>query len=146
MSNTSGTDGDFEIPPLSLELQKALESRIEAAGCFVVPSENLRPNTLAAARDYCSDDRSNRRFQKLLVAFVLGFLALIPAIESLNIWSDSFDSVSGEELTRGAAETAAKEKSSLDWALQEAFMKLRKRQASHFESSFFQPRSFFQNR
>ena len=131
MSNPFTQDGDFKDDAnsndavVSPEFLKLLEATVLAAGKYVVPSDDLRPHTLEAARELDSDQKKTYSFAKLAVAFaVCGFLSL-PVIGRVASWREQVTSPSSLRMF----ETAHKKKMGLDWGLFEAFSELRERQA-----------------
>ncbi len=104
-----------------------LESIVHAAGRYVQPTVDLRPNTLEAARNACRQRRTNIRFGGL-AALVLLFAATgFPSFLLSPHLGSAF--VQSSELHRRAANIAVKGGVGTNWALYEVFSELRREQA-----------------
>ncbi len=119
---------DFGENRVSPEFLKLLEATVQSAGAYVIPSDNLRPHTLEAARDYSSDRRGTYVLAKFaLTIAILGCVSL-PVIDRLASWHDRVTSPT----TLQILEIAQKKSVGIDWGLFEAFSELRQNQASRF--------------
>lgn len=134
MSNPFTQDGDFnegtsfDEAGVSPEFLKLLEASVLEAGKYVVPSEDLRPHTLEAARDMDADRKETYSLTRMAVAFaVCGFLSL-PVFSRMASWRDRVSAPNSLRMF----ETAQKKNIGLDWGLYEAFSEARERQASQF--------------
>ncbi len=118
--------GDREI---SSDLQKSVEATIRSASRYVIPSDNLRPLTLQAARDYCSDKRSNRMLFRMIWGAALCCLLILPMLDKASWFGDSLASPSTYELEERAIKIAHERNVGIGWGLQEAFVQMRLDQA-----------------
>jgi len=125
MSKEYADASDDEMSP---ELLKMLESTVFAAGKFVVPSDDLRPHTLEAARDYSADINGTYRFAQLILAVFVFVTISLPIFGRLASWRDSVASPTSLQMY----EIAMKKNVGMDWGLFEAFSELRQSQASRF--------------
>ena len=66
--NNSDDSGGLDVSP---EFLRLLEATVLAAGKYVVPSEDLRPHTLEAAKAMDSERKGSNRF--LVVSAVIAF-------------------------------------------------------------------------
>jgi hypothetical protein len=114
----------------------SLEETIRAAGTYVVPSDNLRPRTLEAARELSSDRKSMRRFWRLVIALCLGCVLSIPLAERLHAWHERSRSPSARELQWQALQLAESDSQvGANWGMFEAFRQLRSMQAERLGRS-----------
>ena len=125
MSNDCAEAGNDEMSP---ELLKLLESTVLAAGQFVVPSDDLRPHTLEAARDYSADLIGTYKFAQFILAVFVFVTISLPIFGRLASWRDSVASPTSLQMH----EIAMKKNIGMDWGLFEAFSELRQSQASRF--------------
>jgi hypothetical protein len=125
MSNNLADSNEDEISP---EFLKLLEETVYAAGKYVVPSEDLRPHTLEAARDYSSDHKGAYSFAKFCLAVVAFVSISLPVFGQLASWRERVSSPTSEKMD----EIAMKKNIGMDWGLFEAFCELRQSQASRF--------------
>ncbi len=125
-----GDFGDFGENRVSPEFLKLLEATVQSAGAYVIPSDNLRPHTLEAARDYSSDRRGTFVLAKFaLTIAILGCVSL-PVIDRMASWHDRVTSPTALQLL----EIAQKKSVGIDWGLIEAFSEMRQNQASRFST------------
>lgn len=107
-----------------------LEALVRAAGGYVRPSDNLRPRTLEAAREYRATVRRRRRLASVgLAAATLWWAATmrpageseatIPPLATADVW----------QLGVSAQEQAAQAATGPAWALADVFGALRVRQS-----------------
>jgi hypothetical protein len=118
--------GDREI---SSDLQKSIEAKVRSASRYVIPSDNLRPLTLQAARDYCSDKRSNRMLFRMTWGVALCCCVVLPMLEKARSFGGSLASPSQDELEERAIKIAHERNVGIDWGLHEAFVQMRHEQA-----------------
>jgi hypothetical protein len=117
---------DFDQSKVSPEFLKLLEATVQSAGAYVIPSDNLRPHTLEAARDFSSDRKGTYALVKFaLVIAILGCVSL-PVIDRMASWHDRVSSPTSLQML----EIAQKKNVGIDWGLFEAFSELRQNQAS----------------
>ncbi len=117
---------DFDQSTVSPEFLKLLEATVQSAGAYVIPSDNLRPHTLEAARDFSSDRKGTYVLAKLaLVIAILGCFSL-PVFDQLASWRERVTSPTSLQML----EIAQKKNVGIDWGLFEAFSELRQNQAS----------------
>ena len=129
MNNDAVHDDESGDNAFSVEVQKSIEAKIMSAAFYVVPSENLRPLALQAARDYCSDKRSNRLLVKLIWGVAIGCFLVLPMLDKANSFGNTLVSPSAEELQERAIKIAAERNVGIGWGLQEAFVEMRQEQA-----------------
>jgi len=118
--------GDRDI---SSDLQNSIEAKIRSASRYVIPSDNLRPLTLQAARDYCSDKRSNRMLFKMTLGVAVCCCVVLPMLEKASSFGGSLASPSLDELEERAIKIAHERNIGIDWGLHEAFVQMRHEQA-----------------
>ncbi len=106
------------------EIEK-LELAIFAARNFVVASQDLRPRTLEAAKEYCSQQRRLRRIGISALAASLVWFTCAPAISTLSGYQSRFSGPSRSEMERTALELSKQKGYGPNWGLVEAFLKLR---------------------
>ena len=128
MTSILNQDGDFDEDGISPEILESLEATILAAGRYVVPSDNLRPHTLEAARDYDSDQRGTYQFARFVLAIAVCGCISLPVLDRLASWRDKMASPTSMQML----EIAQKKNVGIDWGLYEAFSELRQNQASRF--------------
>ena len=129
-------DDDFDdddISPeidddISHEILESLEATILAAGRYVVPSDNLRPHTLEAARDYDSDRRGSFQFARFVLAIAVCGCISLPVVDQLASWREKIASPTSLQML----EIARNKNVGIDWGLFEAFSELRQNQALRF--------------
>ena len=128
VNNDFDRNDDFDENSVSPEFLKLLEATVQSAGTYVIPSDNLRPHTLEAAREYSSDRRGTYVLAKFaLTIAILGCVSL-PVIDRMALWRDKVNSPT----TLQMLEIARKKNIGIDWGLIEAFSELRQNQASRF--------------
>jgi hypothetical protein len=134
MSNPFNQDGDFskdtnfDEAGVSPEFLKLLEASVLEAGKYVVPSDNLRPHTLEAARELDSDRKETYSLTKVAMAFAVCGILSLPIFSGVASWRERVSAPSSLRII----EAAQKKKIGLDWGLFEAFSEARQRQASQF--------------
>ena len=126
-----GDDGDFSQVQVTPEFLKLLEATVLAAGTYVVPSDNLRPHTLEAARELDSDRKGTYAIAKFILAIAVCGCVSLPVLERLASWRDNVVSPTSVQIHK----TALKKNIGIDWGLFEAFSELRQSQASRFGSA-----------
>ncbi len=122
MAKRSSDDDSVLVP---------VELLIRAAGNYVVPSENLRPRTLEAAREKAADRVGFFRLAKLFLILLFCSAVSIPALERLTAWHDRSVSPSVSEMQDQASRIATEKGVGPHWGLYEAFKRLRNRQADN---------------
>jgi hypothetical protein len=108
----------------------AIEEAIRAAANYVVPSDNLRPRTLEAAREVSEDRRSERRLRRLIIVLLLCTGLSIPLSERLTAWYEGRRSPSATEMELHALDLSTSGDVGPHWGLFEAFSQLRSMQAA----------------
>ncbi len=119
---------EFGEDGMSPEFLKKLEATVLAAGKFVVPSDDLRPHTLEAARNCFSDSRGGYKFAQFSLAVFIVVSVSLPVIGRLTSLSESLSAPTSAQMY----ETAMKKNVGPDWGLYEAYNELRQSQASRF--------------
>ena len=126
-----GDDGDFSEVQVTPEFLKLLEATVLAAGTYVVPSDNLRPHTLEAARELDLDRKGTYAIAKVLLAIAVCGCVCLPVVERLAVWRDKVEQPTSVQIHK----TALKKNIGIDWGLFEAFSELKQSQASRFGSA-----------
>ncbi len=119
------TPGGREPNDWNDESLESIESTIRAAGTYVVPSENLRPKTLEAARERCDERRGEVQFGRFVIATAFACAAMIVLINWMILWRDRHPFPSPSSVQSRAMEIAIEEKVGIDWGLVESFRELR---------------------
>ena len=122
---------DFDQNRVSPEFLKLLEATVQSAGAYVIPSDNLRPHTLEAARDYSSDRRGTYVLAKFGLAIAILGCVSLPVLDRMASWHDRVTSPTSLQML----EIAQRKSVGIDWGLFEAFSELRQNQASRFGHS-----------
>ena len=104
-----------------------LESIVHAAGGYVQPTDDLRPNTLEAAQYACRQRRTNLHFGGLGVFVLLLAATGFPGFLLSSRLGPAF--VQSSELHRRAAQSVVEGSVGTNWALYEVFSELRDEQA-----------------
>ena len=107
-----------------------IEAKIRAARNYVVPSSNLRPQTLEAARELSEDRKSTRQLRRLAVAMLLLSVLSIPMADQLTVWHQRQQLPSASELQQRALDMESDGDAAPHWGLIEAFNQLRRVQAA----------------
>lgn len=107
-----------------------IEWQIRSAGDYVVPSDNLRPRTLEAAREWSDDRKAIRRLRRFAVLLLLCSVMSVPLVEQLTAWHKRSQSPSATELEQHALQLATDSHIGQHWGLFEAFSRLRRVQAA----------------
>ena len=118
--------GDSE---LSSDLQKSIEAKVRSASRYVIPSDSLRPLTLQAARDYCSDKRSNRLLFRMTWGVAICCCVILPMLDKATTFGNSLASPTAVELQERAIKIGHEHNVGIGWGLQEAFVQMRHEQA-----------------
>jgi hypothetical protein len=125
---TVGDGGDHEW--MESDLLKSVESTILSAGRYVVPSDDLRPRTLEAAR-HCFSDRKNMRRLIRMTALAAACVCLTaPVAELVGVFRGAFNQSTQEAIEQRSIDIAAQKQISLQWGMLEAFSELRSLQAT----------------
>ena len=111
--------------PNSLE---QIESMVASAKNYVVPSDNLRPRILEAARSQQNQRLSARRMYQVAALVVLCVLLTIPAQQRLDAWRRSAFSPTSGELEISAQQYANQPAIGQNWGMYEAYKNLRQQQ------------------
>lgn len=112
------------------ESREAIESMIRAAGQYVQPTEDLRPRTLEAARQYCGDRRAEQKLGSLAIAVLLLVSISSPAIRYAEMLQSTASGPSAAEMHHRAIAFETRPDVGSHWGLTEAFTELRRNQAS----------------
>jgi hypothetical protein len=117
------------------EALAAIQQAIRAAGDYVVPSEDLRPKTLEAARQLCEDRQGGIRFGRFAALLLLCMVVSVPIAERLTAWYDRVASPSSSQLQQQALQISSDRDIGPHWGLFEAFSQLRRSQAARLGHS-----------
>jgi len=107
-----------------------LESIVRAAGGYVEPTDDLRPEVLEAARGACRQRRLGRRLCCWAVLVVLVSATGFPGF--LFSSSPGLIAVQSSELQRRAALSVIENGTEANWALYEVFSELRRERSERF--------------
>lgn len=122
MAKNPRDDDSFLVP---------LESLIKSAGGYVVPSDNLRPRTLEAAREAAADRAGFFRLARLFLVLLFCSAISFPALDRLNSWHERSVSPSSAEIQQQANQLSTQKDIGPNWGLLEAFNRLRSNQAAN---------------
>ena len=107
-----------------------VEAQIRAARNYVVPSNNLRPKVLEAARELNEDRQSTRRLRRLCIALLLLGCLSVRMVDHLIVWHERRQLPTAIELEQRALDMEVAGNVSPHWGLLEAFSQLRRVQAA----------------
>jgi hypothetical protein len=110
-----------------------VEMLLRSARGYLQPTEDLRPNTLEAARGACRQQHSTRRLGTLAVSAMI--LAATGFPESFVSTSLGPAFVQSSELQRRVAACAAGTADGMNWALYEVFSDIRHDHATRLKSA-----------
>ena len=108
-----------------------IESLIKSAGSYVVPSDNLRPRTLEAAREAAADRVGFFRLARLFLVLLFCSAVSFPALDRLSAWHERSVSPSSAEIQLQATQLSTQKGVGANWGLFEAFKRLRSDQAAN---------------
>lgn len=108
-----------------------VELLIRAAGNYVVPSDNLRPRTLEAARESAADRVGFYKLARLFLLLLFFSAMSVPALDSLTAWHEKSVAPSAAEIQNQALRIATEKGVGPHWGLFEAFNRLRHNQAAN---------------
>ena len=126
MAKPSSDDDSVLIP---------VELLIRAARNYVVPSDNLRPRTLEAARESAADRVGFYKLARLFLILLFCSALSVPALDRLTAWHDKSVSPSASEIQDQASQIATEKGVGPHWGLYEAFNRLRNHQAANLSSN-----------
>lgn len=119
----------LDHPPPSDDELARLEQAILAAGTYVRPSDDLRPRTIEAAKELCSNHRLVRRIIVLGLAAMLLMMLGVPVTETMRQRSLGAMSPTSAEMERQAIQYSREAGVTPDWGLSQMFDDLRHFQA-----------------
>lgn len=125
--NSRREASDEELSPI-----ETIEGMLRAAGNYVVPSDDLRPRILEAAREYRGNRRSERRLAGYALTTLLLWVLCLPLVDDLDVLRSKLASPSAFELQQRALEITADKGFDPNWAMAEVFTQLRHTQAELF--------------
>lgn len=126
MASRSNDDDSVLVP---------IELLIRAAGSYVVPSDNLRPRTLEAARESAADRIGFYKLARLFLVLLFCSALSVPALDRLTAWHGKSVSPSVSEIQDQAARIATEKGVGPHWGLYEAFNRLRNQQAENLSAN-----------
>ena len=109
---------------------ESIEAMVRAAGNYVVPSDDLRPRTLEAAREICRIKRTERKLGGFVLTSLCFCLLSMPLADCLVVWRSHSLAPSAMEMQRRALQITTEPDSNPSWGLMEAFDELRRLQAA----------------
>lgn len=109
----------------------AIESMIASASEFVVPTEDLRPQTLDAAREQAHDANTQRQLGAFFVCAVLLVSTCLPVVGYLGDVQSQLRAPTASQLQEMALEHSSRKAVGPDWGLIEAFTQWRRSQAEY---------------
>lgn len=112
----------------------SLEAVIAAAGNYVHPSDELRPKTLEAAREWTIRLRGRRRVLMAAAALVVASMLGLPGWYSPAASQNAAPVIGTAEIYRQAGRKARAGATDPSWALYEAFCDLRQSQAQRLQT------------
>ena len=133
MSDTPVNDDDLLQPDPT---RRQIESLIRAARWVVQPSEDLRPRTLEAARDYCDDRRAEQRLGGFVLAVLLLLAFTSPAIQYVSVMRVRASVPSTTEIHHRAMDYASQREVGPHWGMAEVYSQMRRVQAGRLGHSY----------
>jgi len=130
MNRFSDRDHDFEWDRLSNESVLAIEAQIRAARKYVIPSDNLRPKVIEAAKEYSSDAKGDFRLGMIVFASAILLILSMPIANRLQAWHQDFLVLNSTEVQKRALEICSEKGVGSEWAIVEAFNERRNEQAA----------------
>ena len=113
-------------PPLDAEQIKQLEATIFAARNFVVPTDDLRPRTLTAAKESCRIQRFANRAAVTLTSIMLIWLLALPVLRGVASYRDQMRGATPAEIEQAAQILTLEHRYEPGWGLVDAFQDSRK--------------------
>lgn len=111
-------------------MPETVEAMLRAAANYVIPSEDLRPRVMDAAREHCAQ----RKIQRKLVGYMLSSLLICvlcwPLVDELAELRSQLASPSSAEMLKRSFEITHASDVGSNWGLAEAFSELRRAQAN----------------
>lgn len=123
---------EFDPTPFAKSPRSSVEEAVLAASNYVVPSDDLRPRTLEAAREVEQDRNRLRKFERFMVGFLIVLVLSIPLADRLNTWRDSHQAPTSTEVERMALELSRNSTEGQHWSMYEAYNRIRNAQAARF--------------
>ncbi len=115
---------------------RMIEGQIRSAGNYVVPSDDLRPRVVEAARDRLLNRFINRCFLGGVATCLLLWSLSMPFKEEINRLRDVWTAPSTEEVERMTQQVKTKQELGPNWALAEVFVRLREAKARTLSRMF----------
>jgi hypothetical protein len=106
-----------------------LERALLAAGKYIRPSDDLRPRTIEAAKEHCSNYRLVRNMMGLALAALLLMMLSVPVVETIRERRARATSPTSAEIQQQAIEYSVQAGVTPDWGLSQKFDDLRHFQA-----------------
>ncbi len=113
-------------PALDPDQIRQLEATIFAARNYVVPSEELRPSTLALAKETSRIQRIANRWAVMIMSIMLVWLLTMPFLHGISLYRDNFRGAMPEEIERTAQAYASEHRYEPGWGLVDAFQDARR--------------------
>lgn len=118
-------------PKLAPDQIQQLEATIFAARNFVVPTEDLRPRTLAAAKESCRIQRVANRTALTLTSIMLVWLLALPIVRGVASYQEQLRGPSPAEIEQTAHSLTLEHRYEPGWGLVDAFQDSRKLAIDH---------------
>ncbi len=103
----------------------AIESLIESASDYVVPSPDLRPRVLDEVREEAGQRILAKRISLAALAVICVWAVIAPVSQNLEHWRDRISIPTGTEVEAAALRLAAESHRDAPWAMVEAFQQTR---------------------
>lgn len=116
----------------SRQSKSVVEEAVWAASGYVVPSDDLRPRTLEAAREVDQDRHRLRKFERFMVGFLAICVLSIPLVDRLNTWRDNHQAPTSTQIEQMALEYSKKSADGQHWGMYETYNRIRHAQAARF--------------
>jgi hypothetical protein len=132
------SDFSYEPDDRDFESFDSLESIVRAAGGYVQPTDDLRPSTLEAAREACSQRRWNFRLGAVALVVIVLAIGDLPSrimASRAGQLDNPSQAIRGYDLHQQASLRMTHSGFDSSWAVYEAFAELRKKQADLFDAA-----------
>ncbi len=122
-------------PPLDPDQILQLEATIFAARNFVVPTDDLRPRTLALAKETSRIQRIANRSAVILLSIMIVWLMAMPFLYGMSLYRDHLRGPMPYEIERTAQLYTSEHRYEPGWGLVDAFQDSRKLESESSSSN-----------